>query len=274
MYTRTMIEHARRYSAGRLAGIAGCSGRRNPDLGGVRAGPAPVRQLVPGPAAQPGQRGRRRFADPGCRACHQANRALHARMLAQPARPAAAGSGTPGNNNAIPVDGPRSRIDHAGRYTPKPPGWALWREESSDWYATGLLASTAALAPQPPPVTRPPRPAPHPAPARLPATTSMLHRCRPSSIDAPSMPLATIHVPGPGGSSQCPARQRPVACARPPGAPWRRRRRLRHRRRPRRDPRVVVAAEPARGPLAGRARLRPGRAGRRDRRAEIPDVRL
>ena len=44
------------------------------------------------------------------------------------------------------------------------------------------------------------------------------------------------------------------------------------RRRPRRDPRVVVVAKPAGGPLADRARLRPVRAGLRGRRAEIPDV--
>ena len=36
---------------------------------------------------QPGQRGRRRLADPGCRARNHADRALHARMLAQPACP-------------------------------------------------------------------------------------------------------------------------------------------------------------------------------------------
>src|SRR4029434_7832396 len=58
------------------------------------------------------------------------------------------------------------------------------------------------------------------------------------------------------------------------GAPWRRRRRLRNRRRPRRDPRVVVAAKPAGGPLADRARLRPILARLRVRRAEIPAVRL
>jgi Phosphotransferase enzyme family len=45
--------------------------------------------------------------------------------------------------------------------------------------------------------------------------------------------------------------------ARTRGAPWRRHRRIRHGRRRRRDPRVVVAAMPVRGPLAGRARLRP-----------------
>ena len=47
--------------------------------------------------------------------------------------------------------------------------------------------------------------------------------------------------------------------ARTRGAPWRRRRRLRHRRRPRCDPRVVVVAMPVQCPLAGRARLRPAR---------------
>ena len=52
------------------------------------------------------------------------------------------------------------------------------------------------------------------------------------------------------------------------------RRRLRHRRRPRRDPRVVVVAEPDGDPLAGRARLRPRRTGLRDRRAESPALRL
>jgi hypothetical protein len=43
-------------------------------------------------------------------------------------------------------------------------------------------------------------------PARAPATTSMLHRCRPSSTDAPSMPLAA--PPGRGrsgaGGTSCP----------------------------------------------------------------------
>ena len=53
----------------------------------------------------------------------------------------------------------------------------------------------------------------------------------------------------------------------------RRRRRLWHRHRPRRDPRVVVVAKPAGGSLADRARLRPVRAGLRSRRAQIPDVR-
>ena len=45
---------------------------------------------------------------------------------------------------------------------------------------------------------------------------------------------------------------------------------LRHRRRPRGDPRVVVAAKPAGGPLADRARLRPVIARLRVRRVEIP----
>ena len=54
----------------------------------------------------------------------------------------------------------------------------------------------------------------------------------------------------------------------------RRRRRLRHRCRRRRDPRVVVVAQPVGDPLARRARLRPVSARLRGRRAEIPDVRL
>jgi hypothetical protein len=61
--------------------------------------------------------------------------------------------------------------------------------------------------------------------------------------------------------------------ARPRGAPRRRRRRLRHRGRPRRGPRVVVAAKPAGRALAGGARLRRVRAGLRGRRAQSPDVR-
>jgi len=44
------------------------------------------------------------------------------------------------------------------------------------------------------------------------------------------------------------------------------------RRRPRRDPRVVVVAKPASGPSADRAPLRPIRARLRVRRAEIPAV--
>jgi len=42
--------------------------------------------------AQPGQRGRRCLADPRCRARNHANRALHARMLAQPAWPSETGT--------------------------------------------------------------------------------------------------------------------------------------------------------------------------------------
>src|SRR2546430_6879797 len=57
-------------------------------------------------------------------------------------------------------------------------------------------------------------------------------------------------------------------------APWRRRRGLRRRHRPRRNPRVVVAAKPVGGPVAGRARLRPVLARQRGRCAEIPDVTL
>ena len=72
---------------------------------------------------------------------------------------------------------------------------------------------------------------------------------------------------------RCPVRPRHLD-ARTRGAPWRRRRRLRHRRRPRRDPRVVVVAKPAGGPLADRARLRPVLARLRVRRAEIPAVKL
>ena len=72
---------------------------------------------------------------------------------------------------------------------------------------------------------------------------------------------------------RCPVRPRHPD-ARTPGAPRRRHRRLRHRRRPRRDPRVVVVAKPAGDPLAGRARLRPVLARLRGRRAEIPAVRL
>ena len=53
-----------------------------------------------------------------------------------------------------------------------------------------------------------------------------------------------------------------------------RRRRIRHRRRPRRDPRMVVVAESGGGPLADRARLRPVLARSRVRRAEVHDVRL
>jgi hypothetical protein len=59
-----------------------------------------------------------------------------------------------------------------------------------------------------------------------------------------------------GEPGRCPARPR-RADVRPRGTPWRRRRRLRHPRRPRRDPHVVVAARPAGDPVAGRARLRP-----------------
>src|SRR6266851_7929259 len=76
-----------------------------------------------------------------------------------------------------------------------------------------------------------------------------------------------------GGPGRCPVRPRQPD-ARTRGAPWRRRRRLRHRRRPRRDPRVVVIAKSASGPLAGRARFRPVLARLRGRRAEIPAVRL
>jgi len=54
------------------------------------------------------------------------------------------------------------------------------------------------------------------------------------------------------------------------GAPWRRRRRLRHRRRPRRDPRVVVVASLAGRPLAGRDGFEPVLARLRGRRADIP----
>src|SRR6266567_1288882 len=75
-----------------------------------------------------------------------------------------------------------------------------------------------------------------------------------------------------GGPGRCPVRPRQLD-ARTPGAPWRRRCRLRHRRRPRRDPRMVVVAKPAGGPLAGRTRLRPVLARLRGRRAEIPAVR-
>src|SRR5256885_3846386 len=56
--------------------------------------------------------------------------------------------------------------------------------------------------------------------------------------------------------------------------PWRRRRGLRRRHRPRRNPGVVVAAKPVGGPVAGRARLRPVLARQRGRCAEIPDVTL
>ena len=76
-----------------------------------------------------------------------------------------------------------------------------------------------------------------------------------------------------GMPGRCPVRPRRPD-ARTPGAPWRRRCRLRHRRQPRRDPRVVVAAKPVRGPLAGRARLRPVHARLRGQRAEVPDVSL
>ena len=48
-------------------------------------------------------------------------------------------------------------------------------------------------------------------------------------------------------------------------------RRLRHRRRPRRDPRVVVVAEPDGDPLAGRARLRPVAARAAHRGGELSD---
>jgi aminoglycoside phosphotransferase len=61
---------------------------------------------------------------------------------------------------------------------------------------------------------------------------------------------------------------------RTPGAPWRRRRGVQHRRQPRCDPRVVVVAMPGSGPMADRARLRPVLARLRVRRAEIPTVRL
>jgi len=55
-------------------------------------------------------------------------------------------------------------------------------------------------------------------------------------------------------------------CSRSPPFP------VRHRRRSRRDPRVVVVAKPGGGPPAGRARLRPLRARLRVRRAETPGV--
>jgi hypothetical protein len=71
----------------------------------------------------------------------------------------------------------------------------------------------------------------------------------------------------------CPVRPR-LPDPRTRGAPWRRGRRLRHRRRSRPDPRVVVVAKPAGGPLADRARLRPILARLRVRRAEIPAVKL
>jgi hypothetical protein len=60
---------------------------RRTDFSSGRLGPAAVAPDQDDRGAQPGQSGRRRLPDPGRRACHHANRALHARMLAQRAWP-------------------------------------------------------------------------------------------------------------------------------------------------------------------------------------------
>src|ERR1022692_3858278 len=55
--------------------------------------------------------------------------------------------------------------------------------------------------------------------------TALARRHRTGSLGRVGAPAATacrldftIHVPGPGGPRHCPARQRPVACTRPPGS--------------------------------------------------------